>query len=148
MGRGGGSFSGDRVVGGSGAEMERREAGSGLDNRPPASPSETFGFFGLRAFLGGVLGSGEAREPPVSPAPAGRDFLLAETKPGAPAISPPALFLAFIFLPKLSGVGTAKVDSAENNKLYISHHSSPWQEKKIMNDATSVCKSLRLFDKD
>ena len=107
-------------MGGRGAEIERREAGNGLESRPPASPSDTFGFFGLRAFLGGVFGSGEVREPPVraapAPAPAGRDFLLAETNPGAPVISPP-LFLAFTFLPKLSGVGTAKVDSAKNNKL-------------------------------
>ena len=131
MGRGGGSLRGERVVGGRGAEIERKEAGSGLDSpEPPVSPSETFGFFGLRAFLGGVFGSGELREPPVSPAPApaGRDFLLAETKPGAPVISPP-LFLAFIFLPKLSGVGIAKVDSAKNDKLYFSHPSSITQAR-------------------
>ena len=58
IGRGGGSFRGERVVGGRGAEIESREAGRGLVNRTPASPSVTFGFFGLRVFLGGVLGRG------------------------------------------------------------------------------------------
>ena len=67
MGRGGGSFRGERVVGGSGAEIESRDAGRGLVIRlrgpRPGSPSVNFGFFGLLAFLGEAFGRGEVREP-------------------------------------------------------------------------------------
>ena len=67
MGSGGGSFRGERVVGGSGAEIDNSDAGRGLDNKLPVSPSVTFGFFGFRAFLGGVFGKGDVREEGTAP---------------------------------------------------------------------------------
>ena len=58
---------GERVVGGSGVEMDSSEAGRGFVSRSPVSPSVILGFFGLRAFFGGVFGSGEERDTAAEP---------------------------------------------------------------------------------